>query len=124
MTTLTSTLLLSRMWPVLVAHHGLLIDYVRDETAFSLTAVKGSRGIQVAGTDYTTTVVVDEWYLKTEDVIAAGLVDCDRYDRILWTDPMQRSVISEVHLPGGNRQWSYADNEGLFITVYTQQVPE
>lgn len=122
MTTLTTALLLSRMWPTLVAHHGLLIDYVRDETAFSLTAVKGSRGVEVAGTDYTTTVIVDEWYLKTEDVIAAGLTECERFDRILWTDPMGRSITSEVHLPGNNRQWSYADNEGAFITVYTQQV--
>jgi hypothetical protein len=120
--TFSTDLCLTRMWPVLVAHHGLLIDYVRDETAYSLTAVKGSRNIEVAGTDYTTTVIADQWFFKTEDVIASGLGECDRYDRILWEDPMGRSITCEIHLPGGGRQWNYADNEGAFIVVYAIQV--
>lgn len=111
-----------RMWPTLVAHHGLPISYDRNGVGSSLTLVKGRRGIQLTSTDYTTSMVVDEWFALASDLQALSLTEPQRGDRILWTDPIGRSVISEVHLPGPTRQWDYVDPEGLIVQIYTVQV--
>lgn len=120
----STNLLTDRMWPTLVAHHGALITYDRAGVTHSLTAVKGRRSVEVAGTDYSTTTVADEWFFLASDMIDAGLTEAERADFIRYTDPNSRPQTCEVHLPGGRREWSYVDNEGAIVQVFTLQVAE
>jgi len=110
------------MWPTLLAHHGVPILYDRDGVGTQLDVVKGRRGIQLASTEYTTSFVVDEWFVLTSMMKAANLNEAQRGDRIQWYTPGGDLVTAEVHLTNPTRQWDYVDPEGTIVQIFTSQV--
>ncbi len=113
---------LTRMWPTLIAHHGVPILYDREGVATSLTVVKGRRGVQLASTEYTTSFVVDEWFVLASVMDEEGLNEPRRGDRIIWTNALGDTVTAEVHLTNPTRQWDYVDPEGTIVQIFTSQV--
>lgn len=113
---------LTRMWPTLIAHHGVPILYDREGVATPLTVVKGRRGIQLASTEYTTSFVVDEWFVLASVMDTEGLGEPRRGDRLIWTNLLGDTVTAEVHLTNPTRQWDYVDPEGTIVQIFTSQV--
>lgn len=114
--------ILTRMWPTLIAHHGVPVFYDREGAGVQLEVVKGRRGIQLAATDYTTSFVVDEWFCLASVMKANGFNEARQGDRIQWYNPGGELITTEVHLTGPSRQWDYVDPEGTIVQIFTAQV--
>lgn len=122
MTSVATSLLLNRMWPTAIKHHGVSVTYVRNNVTFGpFTFVKGRQNIDPVdgGEGFFASVIASEWYALTSELRIAGLNEPKAGDRLRWTDPSGTLQEVELIASAGNRTWTYIDNEGVIVQLFT-----
>lgn len=93
-----------------------------DPEPFPLTCIKGRRNTEVDIGGSIQTVVIDEFIIDTATLLAElGRVP-KRRDTITWTDEAGLTHLQEVNLPGGSREYDYADQFNVCMRVHTKEV--
>lgn len=119
----SNTAVLVDMWPTLVEHHGVAIKYRRDGGPWEdLDAVKGRRTTDQLNSEYTESIVSDDWMVLAIDLETAGFGQPKRHDEIQWTDDFSKVRTFQVQMPGSERQWDWVDPGNNIMRIHTQEV--
>lgn len=91
-------------------------------TSFHLVAVRGRRRIEVDAGEYTQTFVSDDFIVRVADLLATGVKEPRRRDRIQWTDVHGELHVNEVSLPGNERPYDFADQLHQLMRIHTKEI--